>query len=593
MTETELRQMLNGIATGNVTRRQMLDRMLMLGVPSTVALAAIGAGPAQAQLAVPAYKPTRRGGGGTLKMLFWQGATLLNPHFANGSKDAEGCSPFNEPLVRADVNGQWVPVLVAEMPSRANGGLSADGRTVVWKLKKDVQWHDGKPFTADDVVFNWQYAVDPAAAAYTSGLYEGVKAVEKIDTHTVRVVFERPTPDWTLCASVKQVPKHVFSAYMGTKSRDAPANLKPVGTGPYRIVDFRPGDLIIGELNPNYHQPNRPYFDRIEIKGGGDATSAARAVIQAGEYDFAWSLQVEDEVLKRMESGGKGRVVIVPGGSTEYIQLNAADPWTETEGERAHPKSRHPVLSDLAVRQAMMLLLDRAGIQEFVYGRSGVASPNILNNPPLYNSKGVPAEFNVDKAVALLDAAGWKPGPDGVRAKGGRKLKLVFQTSTNSVRQKVQAIYKQACAKAGIELEIKAISATVFFSSDVGNPDTIGKFWADLQMYQFTRGPDPARYMQNYVSWEMASKANKWLKLNRGRWSNAEFDRLFKAAETELDPVKRAAMFIQMNDIVCKDGQVIPVAYRPGLHATANRLVAPVTAWDNVLSALSDWYREA
>ena len=117
---------------------------------------------------MPAYKPTRRGGGGTLKMLFWQGATLLNPHFANGSKDAEGCSPFNEPLVRADVNGQWVPVLVAEMPSRANGGLSADGRTVVWKLKKDVQWHDGKPFTADDVVFNWQYAVDPAAAAVDS-----------------------------------------------------------------------------------------------------------------------------------------------------------------------------------------------------------------------------------------------------------------------------------------------------------------------------------------------------------------------------------------------------------------------------------------
>ena len=134
---------------------------------------------------------------------------------------------------------------------------------------------------------------------------------------------------------------------------EAPTNLKPVGTGPYKFKDFKPGDLVAGEINMNYHMPNRPHFDSIEMKGGGDAVSAARAVLQTGEFDYAWNLQVEDEVLKRLETGGKGKTTITVGGNIEFIQLNSADPWTEIEGERAHPKSRHPILNDPAVRSAM------------------------------------------------------------------------------------------------------------------------------------------------------------------------------------------------------------------------------------------------
>ena len=131
------------------------------------------------------------------------------------------------------------------------------------------------------------------------------------------------------------IPKHLFGPYAGAKSREAPTNLKPVGTGPYTFVDFKPGDIVRGAINKNYHMPNRPFFDTIEMKGGGDATSAARAVLQTGEYDYAWNLQVEDEVLKRMEAGGKGKAHIVPSGDIEFIQLNITDPWNEVEGERA------------------------------------------------------------------------------------------------------------------------------------------------------------------------------------------------------------------------------------------------------------------
>src|SRR5262249_32230056 len=156
------------------------------------------------------------------------------------------------------------------------------------------------------------------------GAYKDVK-VEKVDDFTVRVLFDKPTPFWAeaFCSTRGPIiPKHLFEAYRGAKSREAPANLKPVGTGPYKFVDFKPGDLVRGEINKDYHVENRPYFDSIELKGGGDAVSAARAVLQTGEYDYAWNMQIEDEILLRLEKGGKGRVVIFDGGSIEHIQVN-------------------------------------------------------------------------------------------------------------------------------------------------------------------------------------------------------------------------------------------------------------------------------
>lgn len=594
MREKEIRGLVEEVRDGSLSRRDFVRTLMAWGLSVPIAghiLANAGVAMAAYQ---PDYKPTKRGGGGALKLLWWQGPTLLNPHFAVGTKDQDGSRLFYEPLAAWDPDGNLTPFLAAEIPSVENGGVDKGGKFVIWKLKQGVKWHDGQPFTADDCVFNAQYATNSAVAATTIGAYAGT-TVTKVDDHTVRIEFDKPTPFWAdafVGIRGMLIPKHQFEKYNGDNSRDAPANLAPVGTGPYIFETFNPGDLVKGKLNPDYHEENRPYFDTIEMKGGGDAVSAARAVLQTGEYDFAWNTQVEDELLKRLEQGGKGRSVIVTSGDVEVIQLNPTDPWTEVDGERSSIKTKHPFLQDLQVRKAMNLLVDRASIEKHIYGRSGPATANVLNNPEKFVSKNTSYEFNVDKAIATLEEAGWKPGGDGTREKDGVKLKVVYQTSINAPRQKIQAIVKQAFQKAGIETELKSVTPSVFFSSDVGNPDTYGKFYTDVQMYTTTMvQADPKDIMLQFTSGEVSSKANKWQGRNICRWQSPDYDKLYTDALGELDPVKRADLFIKMNDLVIADVAVIPVASRNKVAAVANNLFAPLSGWDSYIWTLKDWYR--
>ena len=597
MDEHALRALINDVKAGRLSRRAFVQTMVGLGVTAPLAaqmLASAGVASAQTR---PENNPTKRGGGGMVKTLWWQAATLLNPHIATGTKDQDGSRIFYEPLACYDPEGNVFPILAADVPSVQNGLVSKDGLSVTWRLKKNVAWHDGKPFTADDVVFNWEYVMDPATAATTIGQYRDIKTIDKVDANTVKITFKQPTPFWSgpFCGPTGQIiHKHLFEAFKGGKSREAPTNLKPVGTGPYKFVDFKPGDMIRGEINPNYHVANRPFFDQIEMKGGGDAASAARAVIQTGEYDFAWNMQVADDILKRLEQGGKGKVDIAVAGNIEHIQCNQTDPWTEVEGERSSAKTKHPFLTDPAVRQALNLIVDRASIHEQIYGRLGQSTANFLNAPERVRSKNMKWEFSIDKANQVLDAAGWKRGGDGTRAKDGKKLKMVFQTSINPERQKTQQIIKQAAGKVGIDMELKSVVPSVFFSSDTANPDTYSHFYTDIQMYTTTMTqPDPQRFMDQFTTVEVAAKDNKWQGRNITRWRSDDYDRVWKAAESEMDPVKRAAHFVKMNDLVIQNVIVVPVLWRMVVSAVSTRLKGTdVSGWDSNFWRLAYWHRE-
>ncbi len=534
--EYELREWVRRVTHGEASRRDFIRTMLgfwLSGPLIAEMLRTQTSAMAQGRRAVqPTFTPTRRGGGGKLRLLYWNAPTILNAHFAGGARDVAASRVVYEPLFSIDPEGEFIPILAEEIPSVENGGRSRDGTWTIWRLKQGVVWHDGKPFTADDVIFTWEYAIDPATAATSRGQYENIRRIEKLDEHTIKVVFTDPTPRWYLSGG-QILPRHLFAEYKGENARNAPYNLKPVGTGPYKIVDFKPGDVALYEINPHYHMPNRPFFDTVELKGGGDATSAARAVIQTGEFDHR-------------------------------------------------------------VRQALAAAVDRRTIAEQLYGAAGQPTSNYLNAPQRFQSPNTRWEFNLEKAAQLLEEAGWRRGSDGIRHKDGRRMQVVFQTAANPVRQKTQAIVKKALERIGIEVELKVVPSNVFFASDPGNPDTNSHFYADMQMFANSLGFDPQGPMRQFVSWESAQKANHWAGRNFVRWANAEYDRLWKQAETELDPVRRAALFIRMNDLLIEDVVVIPVVWRQEVSAVSHTLRGlALSPWGSILDDLAYWYREA
>jgi peptide/nickel transport system substrate-binding protein len=541
--------------------------------------------------------PTKRGGGGVLKILQSQAPVTYNPHLSSGTKDDLIGRIVYEPLLTIDAQGNIIPLLAAEVPTQANGGLAADGKSVTYKLKSGVKWSDGQPVTVDDVIFTYDYVTDEKTAATSIAKYVTVASLTKVDDLTVKVTFKDVTPGWYqpfVGVGGNILPKHIFQNDKGEAARNSPNNLKPVGTGPYKVTSFAPGDTVSYVINENYREANKPFFDTVELKGGGDATSAARAVLQTGDYDYAWNLQVEDSVLKQLETGGKGVAAFASGGGIERLLVNFTDPNKEVDGERSSLKNPHPFLTDKNVRNALALASDRQSIIDTLYGRAGEVGINLLYDPPQYNSKNNTPEYSLDKANAMLDAAGYVKGSDGHRAKGAVKLSVLYQTTVNTVRQKTQQIIKDGWEKIGVATELKSIDAGVFFASDAGNPDTGSHFYADIEMFTNSNtSPDPQSYMSGWVSTNADQKANQWSLGNTSRWVNTDYDKLYEAARTELDDAKRAQLFIQMNDLIVQNFVHIALVNRKSVYGRAKNLQnINFSTWDVDYWNIANWVKQ-
>jgi len=557
----------------------------------------------------PTVTPTPsqgRGVGGTLTILYHQAPTTLNPYLNASTKNVDASRITYEPLASFDKDGNLVPFLAAEIPTLQNGGVAADGMSVTWKLRRDVRWSDGKPFTAEDVLFTYQYIaktkVDPQyAAAYTA-----VKDVQLIDQYTIKVNFKDVNPAWALPFVGKSgiiLPRHLFEAYVGDKAEEAPANKMPVGTGPYRVVKFKTeevllmvGDLIetnriVFEPNPYFREPDKPFFSRIEFKGGGTPQEAARVVLETGEVDYAWNLQLDAKTVAEKEALGKGKVLPPPTASIERMFLNFTDPNQQTEdGERSSLRFPHPFFSDQRVRQAFTYAIDRDAISKLYVGSRPVS--NILVSPARYSSPNTQYEYNLKKAADLLTQAGWTDRDgDGVREKDGVKMKITFQTTSSSARQATQKMVQQALQSIGVEVELKIVDSTAFFNPS--HPSSTSQFQADLLEYSTgNASPDPGAYMRNWVCDQIPQKANNWQGTNVPRWCNPTYDELYRQSTTEMDPEKRRQIFIQMNDILINEVVMIPLVNRPSLIGFSKTLVGvDPTPWDSDLWNIKDWRR--
>ncbi len=514
---------------------------------------------------------TKRGEGGPLRLLWWQAPTILNIHTSNGTKDSDASSIVTEPLARISGKSTLpdIPILAKEIPSTQNGEISADYTTVTWKLKDGIVWSDGQPFTADDVVYTWQWITKPENGSTSTASYSDIATVEAVDKTTAKITFKAPAAGWFVPYvgdGGEIVPKHVLETC--PDSKNCAFNQKPIGTGPYVVTDFKSGDTVMYKANDKFREPNAPYFATVEMKGGGDAVTAAKAV-QTGQADFAWNLTVTPEVLTQLKDSGK-TVATPTGFYVEQLELNTADPRNEVDGELSSAKSKNPYFSDPLVRQAFAYVVDRESIAKNLWGQGGVAGNTLI--PIIRGDKGPAWSYDLKKAGDLLDQAGWKKGSDGIREKNGVKMNMTARSSVVPQRDKELQVIKESLKQLGITLDIKSVDASVFFGRP-DNPDSAIRFTVDINMLATgSSKPDPQSFFEAFTTAQMPSKANNWGLGNISRWSDPKYDQMYDQFKRELDPEKRKAMAIQLENYILAAGIRVPMilrndafAYRPDL----------------------------
>jgi peptide/nickel transport system substrate-binding protein len=555
---------------------------------------------AAAGLAFAPAAYAERGTDGHVNIIYWQAVSTLNPYLSSGTKDVETASLVIEPLAGFNEKGEVIARLAAEVPTVENGGVSADLTTITWKLKPGLLWSDGTPVTSADVVFSANYCMAPDGGCAQLARYEGIKSVEAVDDLTVLVTYDEPRPNpYTafVGATSPIIQKAQFEACIGTAASSCTdQNFRPVGTGPFVVTDFRTNDVVQMAANPNYRDAAKPAFATLTVKGGGDAAAAARSVLETGEFDYAWNLQLAPDVLAGMEAAGRGKVINAFGTLVERIEMNMTDPSPSLpEGQRSTTAHPHPILSDIRVRQALSMAIDREILVEIGYGSAGRASCNLVPAPEMFASDNTGCLVqDVAGANALLDEAGWVPGADGIRTKDGMRLKLLYQTSVNAVRQDFQAIIKQWWNDIGVEVELKAIDAGVFFGGDAGSPDTFQKFYADVEMYANNfDGTDPEPYLAQYTCEKAPSPTTQWQGENINRYCNPEYDALVVELGRTGEMDKRAELAKRMNDMLTKDSfTVVPLVDRGRNSGHSNTLGGVIlNTWDSELWNVSDWYR--
>ncbi len=540
----------------------------------------------------------QRGSSGHANVIYWQAPSILNPYLSTGTKDVESASLVLEPLIRFNEKGEMVPFLAQDVPTVANGGFSADFKTITYKLRNGVKWSDGSPLTASDVVFTYEYCTGIKGCA-KSNIFAPVDKVVAVDSHTVRITFKSAKPypyDVFGGAATPILQRAQFKDCLGDKAPScSKENFNPVGTGPFVVKEFRPNDVIQYVANPNYRDPAKPAFATMTLKGGGDAAAAGRAVMETGEFDYAWNLQLAPDVLARMGKGGKGKTVAAFGTLVERIETNLTDPSAKHGDARATTKHPHPFLTDVRVRKALSMAIDRNLLVEIGYGPAGRPTCNLVPAPIAFASSNTDCiKQDMAGAKALLDQAGWRVGPDGVRAKDGVKMELLYQSSTNAVRQNFQTLVKQWWTELGVKTELRNVSASVFFGGDPGSPDTFQKFYADVEMYANNfDGTDPEGYLAEHVCDKIPRPESQWQGTNMNRFCNPEYDKLVKELSSTAGVEKRAVIAKRLNDMLTKDSYVvIPLVDRGRVSAHSNTLGGVVlNTWDSELWNAADWYR--
>ena len=556
---------------------------------------------AAAALAFAPAAFAERGADGNVNVLYWQAPSILNPYLSSGTKDVEAASLIVEGLAGFDEKGEVFPRLAESIPTVENGGISADLTTITWKLKPGLLWSDGTPVTSADAKFTWEYCTHPEGGCAQASRYVGVKSIDTPDAQTIVITFDgpKPNPYQAFVGGTSPILQAAqFANCLGAAaSTCTEQNFKPIGTGPFMVTDFKVNDVVTLAANPNYRDPAKPAFATMTLKGGGDAAAAARAVLETGEFDYAWNTQINPEQQAQMSAAGKGVLLNGFGTLVERIEVNLTNPDPALpEGERSTVKNPHPFLTDINVRKALSMAIDRQILVDIGYGSAGRPTCNLVPAPEMFASDNTGClKQDMEGAKALLEQSGWVDSDgDGIREKDGKPLKILYQTSTNPVRQDFQAVIKDWWTELGVDVELKNIDASVFFGGDAGSPDTFQKFYADVEMYANNfDGTDPEPYLAQYLCSKIPGPDNQWQGENINRFCDPAYDALVAELSKTTEIAKRQEIAKKLNDMVTKDSMiVVPLVHRGTLSAHALTLGGvDINAWDAEIWNVADWFR--
>ena len=483
--------------------------------------------PAAASVGTP--KP-----GGTLKIAIYQEPGNLNPYLNTQTVGSVVRNTIFNGLVRANEKGEYVADLAAEVPTTQNGGVSADGKTVIFKLRKDVKWHDGKPFTAADVKFTFDVIMDGSNPVTSRSGYRDIESLTIKDDATVEIKFKNfYAPFVTLFGAI--LPAHPFGGSTSIEKSDY--NRKPIGTGPFKFIEWVSGDHITVGKNPDFYVKGKPYLDQVIFRVT-PSREVGIAQLKTGEVDVVWNL-IEAQIPE-FDGNAEVDVWAKPGLGVERLVLNFSSPSGDKAGD---PSTKHPVLSDPKVREAIDIGINKKVIvDKLLYGKTTVGSSPLSSGWAA--PKIAPSEYAPDKAKKLLDDAGWKPGPDGVRVKDGVKAALTYQTTSgDKLRELAQQVIQEQLKDIGIALEIKNIpSASLLGTWSDNAPRAKGTF--DINMWTTSPGIDPHSHLFIYYhSSQIPTEANKGEGQNYSRLKDAEVDKALDEAGSVPDQEKRKAAY--------------------------------------------------
>jgi peptide/nickel transport system substrate-binding protein len=500
----------------------------------------------------------------TLRLYVFGDPHTLDPEFANDADESQIGGLMLESLVDIDSTLTPQPLLAASVPTMANGGISADGKTFTFHLRHGVKWHDGADFTSKDVLFTIGVIRDDKNNVANRDLYANIASVDAPDAFTVRFHLKARQAFFLsqVAGGYPILPAHLLAASsnLGTD----PFNAAPVGTGPYRFVRWSRGERVELAANPTYYL-GAPKIPRIVVSIVPDVNTVGIQLRQH-ELDFA---SVESSLYNQMRD--------VPGiaRTTEPLNDVVAISMNVTR----------PIMSDRIVRQAIVKAIDRKRIVQTV--TFGTGTPAYADLPFFMYDGHAPAgwdDADPAGARAMLDADGWKLGADGVRVKNGVPLRLQYIDFGGSVSgAAVDTQIVQMLRDVGIDTNYKTFSPGLYYQPAAqGGPLMNGDF--DLGDVGFRGGSDPT----NAYIYSCATRSPSGF--NSSRYCNPEMDALIAAVQTEYDAAKRNRIVAKIEDLAATDVPYAFLYHTPYRLIVNPALVRPTASIDDMWYGIDRWY---